>query len=395
MSQRFPSSPSANPFSTLVGESAYALLYRPETHPDVVELLVGTARSAETLVDGVCDAGGDTFVLVPYRQIGERGFACHDDGTPLVSIAITARHTMSLADAVRFLPEHIIDVRDGEFDISDAAYADRVRAIIASEIGAGAGSNFVIRRSFNGCIDHYSPAVSLALFRRLLIRESGTYWTFLVTVAGRTLVGATPEGHIRVDGDVVTMNPISGTYRYPAGGPDLPGVLDFLADRKESDELYMVLDEELKMMTGICEDAPTVTGPLAQADGQARAHRISHFRPQPRRPRSPSCVTACAGTDRDRQPDRERVSGHPPSRTRRSRLLQRRGGTHRKRGTARRLRDPDSHRRHRRVRTHDRQRRRHPGPPLRPGQRGSRNPRQDRRPAQRDDRRPRHRGRAD
>ena len=57
------------------------------------------------------------------------------------------------------------------------------------------------------------------------------------------------------------MNPISGTYRYPPAGPHPPGVLDFLADRKEADELYMVVDEELKMMARICSGGGRMLGP--------------------------------------------------------------------------------------------------------------------------------------
>ncbi|MFD0658618.1 chorismate-binding protein [Thermocatellispora tengchongensis] len=57
------------------------------------------------------------------------------------------------------------------------------------------------------------------------------------------------------------MNPISGTYRYPPSGPTVRDVMRFLADRKESEELYMVLDEELKMMTRICEPGVRVVGP--------------------------------------------------------------------------------------------------------------------------------------
>jgi phenazine biosynthesis protein phzE len=57
------------------------------------------------------------------------------------------------------------------------------------------------------------------------------------------------------------MNPISGTYRYPPSGPELEGVLDFLEDPKEIDELYMVVDEELKMMSLVCEDGAQITGP--------------------------------------------------------------------------------------------------------------------------------------
>jgi phenazine biosynthesis protein phzE len=59
---------------------------------------------------------------------------------------------------------------------------------------------------------------------------------------------------------VAVMNPISGTYRYPTTGPTLTEVIDFLADPKETDELYMVLDEELKMMSRVCADA-RVLGP--------------------------------------------------------------------------------------------------------------------------------------
>jgi phenazine biosynthesis protein phzE len=57
------------------------------------------------------------------------------------------------------------------------------------------------------------------------------------------------------------MNPISGTYRHPAGGPDRDGLLAFLADRKEIDELYMVLDEELKMMARVADRGGQVVGP--------------------------------------------------------------------------------------------------------------------------------------
>ena len=56
-------------------------------------------------------------------------------------------------------------------------------------------------------------------FRRLLERESGAYWTFLVQLGDRVLVGATPERHISVADGGAVMNPISGTYRYPPVPP--------------------------------------------------------------------------------------------------------------------------------------------------------------------------------
>jgi phenazine biosynthesis protein phzE len=57
------------------------------------------------------------------------------------------------------------------------------------------------------------------------------------------------------------MNPISGTYRFPPEGPSAPGLLSFLADPKETEELFMVVDEELKMMSRICASGGQVLGP--------------------------------------------------------------------------------------------------------------------------------------
>ncbi len=67
--------------------------------------------------------------------------------------------------------------------------------------------------------------------------------------------------HISVRDGLAVMNPISGTYRYPPAGPNLAEVMEFLDNRKEADELYMVVDEELKMMARICEDGGRVLGP--------------------------------------------------------------------------------------------------------------------------------------
>ncbi|MEH7978902.1 chorismate-binding protein, partial [Pseudomonas aeruginosa] len=77
----------------------------------------------------------------------------------------------------------------------------------------------------------------------------------------RTLVGASPERLIRVRDCLAEMNPISCTYSEPPAGPNLAEVMEFLDNRKEADELYMVVDEELKMMARICEDGGRVLGP--------------------------------------------------------------------------------------------------------------------------------------
>ena len=247
---------------------AFALLYRPQwTGSHVVELLVCEHETVDRLADLPLsplhpDASGpDLLALVPYRQIAERGLACHDDATPLVALRVLDRAELNLADAMRELPDDACELSGGGFDLDDDAYAEVTRRIVADEIGRGEGSNFVIRRTWCGTVVNHSVRTALACFRRLLQRETGTHCTFLVWYGGRALVGATPERLISLRDSTAVMNPVSGTYRYPPGGPDVAGLLRFLADRKEAEELYMVVDEELKMMSRICDRDVRVVGP--------------------------------------------------------------------------------------------------------------------------------------
>ncbi|GAB1688958.1 anthranilate synthase family protein [Krasilnikovia sp. M28-CT-15] len=244
----------------------FALLHRPEFGGrDVVDVLIGETSAVDRLADlPLADdpaPGHELLALVPYRQIAERGFDSPDDDTPLLALSVVEQGSVPVAELRAGLPDTPIHLVDGHFDVLDDEYAETVRQIVRNEIGQGEGANFVVRRSFVVDITDYTVGSALTLFRRLLERESGAYWTFIVHTGERTLVGATPERHISLHDGVAVMNPISGTYRYPESGPTLDGVMDFLADGKETDELYMVVDEELKMMARICRDGGRVYGP--------------------------------------------------------------------------------------------------------------------------------------
>jgi 2-amino-4-deoxychorismate synthase len=60
------------------------------------------------------------------------------------------------------------------------------------------------------------------------------------------------------------MNPISGTFRLRGVDPAerKQRLLEFLGDEKEIYELFMVVDEELKMMCDICHEGGQVLGPF-------------------------------------------------------------------------------------------------------------------------------------
>ncbi|MFE2009719.1 anthranilate synthase family protein [Streptomyces sp. NPDC059491] len=241
----------------------FALLRRrtPGRDHDTVEVLIGPVHEAERLAE--LPVGPlPTLALVPFRQIRERGFDVRDDGTPLSVLVAEETCELPLAEALEALPAHDVTVEGGRFDVSDEEYAGTVRQVIEEEIGSGEGANFVIRRTYTGEIPGFGRADALALFRRLLAGERGAYWTFVVHTGDRTLVGASPEVHVRMSGGTVVMNPISGTYRYPAGAaPTAEGLLAFLADRKETEELSMVVDEELKMMCTVGDRGGVVIGP--------------------------------------------------------------------------------------------------------------------------------------
>ncbi|CAL9608324.1 anthranilate synthase family protein [Streptomyces sp. enrichment culture] len=245
--------------SLLTDPRPFALLRRraPGHDHDLVELLLGPVTEHDELAD-LPDEG---LALVPFRQIRERGFDVRDDGTPLLMLTPEERYGIPLAEALAQLPAHEVRVEGGGFDVGDEEYARTVGRVLDEEIGRGEGANFVIRRTYEGRIRGFGRADALALFRRLLEGERGAYWTFVVHTGDRTLVGASPEVHVRMSGGTVVMNPISGTYRYPAEGPTPEHLLDFLADGKEIEELSMVVDEELKMMCTVGDMGGVVVGP--------------------------------------------------------------------------------------------------------------------------------------
>src|SRR5262245_48181514 len=207
----------------------------------------------------------DRLMLVPYAQVRDGGFEAHQDGTPLSDIAIEYERDVPLAEAIEALPDVPVDYTDrGGFEIGDADYGKLVDAIIRDEIGNGEGANLVVGRRWTAQLADWDHAGALSVLRRLLERERGAYWTVCVFTRDRYLIVSSPERHVSVDAGNVRMNPISGTFRLR--GLDTretrkAALLDFLADEKEIYELFMVVDEELKMMCDICHEGGLVLGP--------------------------------------------------------------------------------------------------------------------------------------
>src|SRR4051794_17292396 len=258
----------------VTGQQAWAVVRLRDS--DTVTLLGGSLVEADRLADipvedGVPPAGRrfDTLVAVPFRQIAERGFEVHDDGSPLAVVRIETELELPLADVLGALPDEVLEFTDrGGFETSDDEYAETVGRIIADEIGNGEGANLVVGRHYRAQLADWCPetgtAKALTVLRRLLEHERGAYWTYCFWTGDRFLIGASPERHVSVhDGDV-RMNPISGTFRLRGveASERKARLLEFLADEKEIYELFMVVDEELKMMCEICHEGGQVLGPF-------------------------------------------------------------------------------------------------------------------------------------
>ncbi|WP_428633870.1 anthranilate synthase family protein [Sedimenticola sp.] len=263
---------SASPLASLLGAEPphFAVLFRPEVSGnDSVDILTGTFSRHDSMdsiqlsnkINSGQSANYEKFVLIPYKQINERGMESVDDGSHLLVMDVDEQNSLSKADVLSEIPGISMPLSETGFDMDDDEYAKTVGEILRKEIGEGKGASFVVQRSFTGKFENYSIAGALGIFKNLMAKSSGSYWTFITYTGDRVLVGATPERHITLNKGVAVMNPISGTYRYPASGAKLSELLNFLGDRKEVEELYMVLDEELKMMGRICDSGGVVEGP--------------------------------------------------------------------------------------------------------------------------------------
>ncbi|MDN4160933.1 anthranilate synthase family protein [Nocardioides abyssi] len=260
--------------AALQGHEAWAIIRRSTRAGDRDSVgLVGGKRSVvESLLDVPLEEGppraghiADRLLAVPFRQVAERGFEAHDDGTPLVVVDVETELELSVAEVVEAIDDVEVTFADrGGFETDDEEYGKLVDAIIRDEIGQGEGANLVVGRHYRAKVDDWGADKALAVFRRLLERERGAYWTFLFFTGDRYLVGASPERHVSIHGGDVRMNPISGTFRIPRDPhADVKGdLLEFLRDEKEIYELFMVVDEELKMMCDICNQGGQVLGPF-------------------------------------------------------------------------------------------------------------------------------------
>ena len=214
----------------------------------------------------------DTVSIMPFSQIKEKGYSVIDKDEKILTINVKHQKTITLEEFNSTINnissgDSIELEEDVEYLMSEDEYGDIIHNIIHNEIGNGEGANFVVPRVGKAKIKDFSVEKILNLYKKILQNESGAYWSFLFFDGEKYFIGASPERNVYVKNNKVKMNPISGTYRKRFDSlVDLENYkkefVSFLENEKEVNELFMVLDEELKMMSRICSNGGMIIGPL-------------------------------------------------------------------------------------------------------------------------------------
>lgn len=211
---------------------------------------------------------GNRLSLIPYHQITEKGFKAQVWPQKIMSMAIQQKKQLTLEDVQSTFPEEKITLsKEITYKYTQEEYETIVQKIITNEIGNGEWSSFVIGQRIDGQIDLFSLEKALSIYKKLLATSYGSYRTFLFFDGNEYHIGATPERHLSKEGNIVRMNPISGTFRkrkawYTWLTDFTTDFVPFLENPKEINELFMVVDEELKMMAKMCSSGGMIVWPL-------------------------------------------------------------------------------------------------------------------------------------
>ena len=86
---------------------------------DTVGLVGGARRVVESLMDVELEQGvpedshiADRLLAIPFRQVRERGFEAHDDGTPLVVVDVESEREFTVAEVVEAIDDNEVTFAD-------------------------------------------------------------------------------------------------------------------------------------------------------------------------------------------------------------------------------------------------------------------------------------------
>ncbi len=235
---------------------------------DQVTVYKGDIRYISTLkeLNELSKTNAEIVFLTPFNSIKEKDFVALGD-EPIVALIVNTKETYNRLEYMNTLPDtEIILEKDIVPSISDIEFADMVEKIQANEIKEGNASQIIVSRIFKTKIKDMSEQTILSLYKRLLALR-GQYMTFVFKYNSHFFIGATPEKHLEITDTATTMIPIAGTLKKGDKNTFIERLKGFLKDQKEINELFQVLDEEMKMMARICPSGGKIMGPFLRDSG--------------------------------------------------------------------------------------------------------------------------------
>lgn len=235
-----------------------------------VSIFKGEIREYDLIKDlpAVEKQGINYIAILPYCQIKERGYETIDEGEKIIAFLISQEIKFPLDEFLQMLPDDTLEI-DGEFsyNLNDVVFTEKVDQIIKNEINNGEGSNFLFSRKTKGKIKEFKPIYLLSILKRLMVNELNSYWNFLFYSVELSLIGSSPERHLTYEGSKLTMNPICGTIPKFDGHNLKERLVEFIQNPKEINELFQVVDEELKIVCKLCPDGGKIRGPFLKEMG--------------------------------------------------------------------------------------------------------------------------------
>ncbi len=237
-------------------------------------LYLGTPRYLQSIDDVSSlyqETGKQVFFALPFHVIKEKGCEALG-GEPVLALAIDQIIPLNKEDFDAVSSSIIKVAGDITTSLSDQKFEALVKQLQQEHIAQGDATQIVLSRSFKGCFEDLSLAHLVNLFYRMS-KTGGQYKTVFFAHKMNDhdphyLLAATPECHLAIDAENATMMPIAGTFRKWGYQKSLKeDLIDFLSDPKEINELFQVVDEEVKMMGTICPDGGRIEGPFLREVG--------------------------------------------------------------------------------------------------------------------------------
>ncbi|HEY5230820.1 MAG TPA: anthranilate synthase component I family protein, partial [Galbitalea sp.] len=176
------------------------------------------------------DLPADRGVLtVAASELWER-----PDGARIVSLAAAAPHVATEQDAAI---EPVAAAKSGTITMTQAEYVERAKTAL-DHIHAGD----IYQVQLGHPIHVHAPRRDLDVYRRLRAINPSPYMAFL-PLGELAVISGSPELHVRVDSDLLTMRPIAGTARKSADAAENAASVTWLKqDAKEAAEHIMLVD---------------------------------------------------------------------------------------------------------------------------------------------------------